>query len=336
MQRSNNALYSKHPSIAIETPGELLKTANPADNFWTSTIVNPAKNGSMTQKALFWVHIGLWVISVALSATNNFAVNALQAKSNSSDGDCMDNSTDCFMADPTTTSTTIGILGGVATILGVIALLAGAAVFDADSFKTQVWLNCSIQFLTLFGTFSTIFVFSRAAMETSTAAYWVGLFAVLFCSYAQVLLYCTSATLDVMALPRAFLPCAALSIQLISAIAIQGDDFHSHTAHPFTDGQKMVAWALPSTLGAAILFMIGLRRYTRDANEISQLGDFPFLRSLVLFPFLTAATLSTYKLSFLKQDDDPVSYMFGLAGMLLTYAIVTIVFVPSGMSSGSS
>lgn len=248
----------------------------------------------------------------------------------------MDNSTDCFMADPTTTTYTIAILGGAATISGVVALLVGAAVFDADSFKTQIWLNVSIQFLTLFGTFSTVYVFSRAAMETSTAAYYLGLFAVLFCSYAQTLLYCTSATLDVMALPRAFLPCAALSLQLISAIAIQGDEFHSHMDHPFTDAQKAVSWALPSTLGAAILFMIAFRRYTRDENEISQLGDYPFLRSLVLFPFLIAAALSTYKLSFLKQDDDPISYMFGLAGMLLTYAIVTIVFVPSGMSSGSS
>ena len=41
-------------------------------------------------------------------------------------------------------------------------------------------------------------------------------------------------------------------------------------------------------------------------------GKRPFLRSLYLTPFLLSGILSAYKLSFVKSDADPTSYVFAV------------------------
>ena len=43
-------------------------------------------------------------------------------------------------------------------------------------------------------------------------------------------------------------------------------------------------------------------------------GKRPFLRSLYLTPFLLSGILSVYKLSFVKVDNDPTSYVFAVFG----------------------
>lgn len=342
--------------------GNLVKTAIPTNRTWLPTVINPAKDGGEMQKALWWLHVIVWVVALGLGSASNFGVVHFQAKSN----DCTDTATDCFAQGPTDTTIVVGILGGTATILGVVAILGGAASFDAEAYKTQVWLHVITQFFTLFGSCATFFVWCKAAEKDAAGAFWIGAFATAFQLYAQVLLYCTSDTLETMALPRSFISCFAVSVQLVSAIAISGGDWRpdglpamlvaaiedlenrqkqSSSAPPappplleehFTPGQKFAAWALPVAMSISIILMVVFRRWTRDSKtEISALGQFPFLRSLVLTPFLLSGILAIYKLSFVKADSDPTGFMFALLGMLLNFAIITVVFVPGSVAASA-
>ena len=66
------------------------------------------------------------------------------------------------------------------------------------------------------------------------------------------------------------------------------DQMHADgTMDHFTAGQKFAAWLVPVMMLVSVGLMVGLRRLTRDSvTQISELGDFPFIRSLVLTPFL--------------------------------------------------
>jgi len=303
---------------------------------WNPTVVNPTEQDTMEGKLKTVFHIFVWLVAIGLSSAQNFGVSEFQKKS----ADCTAAKTDCFESDPSDSTTLIAMAGSISMIVGVLVLLAGAAYFNAQEFVQQTTLNVTIQFLTLYGTTATFFVWTQAAEKDDTPAYWLGLFATLVSCYAQVLLYCTSSTLDVIALPRAFLPCFALSIQIISAIAISGGDWKNtqganSAETEFSDAQKFAAWCVPVCLGVSIVLMLALRGYTTDrVTGFSELGEHPFYRSLVLTPFLLSGILAAYKLSFVKADDHPTGFLFSLVGMMLTFGIINVVFVPSSKASG--
>ena len=327
---------------SVETGDVASFTQTAAGESWTPTVINPAKTGGMTDLVLFYVHILVWLVALVLSCIVNFGVGGFMSKNatyvacavgeigdtNGCGG--MGGSVDYPNAWATDNLKMIGVLGGISSILGVLTLLGGAAVLDAAAYAKTVWLNSLVQFLTLFGTVSTFYIFANAAVSTESGFYWLTLFACIFCGYAQVLLYCTSAALDVLALPRAFIPSLASSVQLISAIGVSSGDFKHASGLEFTDAQKTVAWLVPVFTIISLVLMIGLRRITRDDDAVSQLGDRPFLRSIVLTPFLTGALLSVYKLSFVQYSTNAAAYTFGFLGMLLSFTIVGVVFVPSG------
>ena len=65
------------------------------------------------------------------------------------------------------------------------------------------------------------------------------------------------------------------------------------------------------------------------------LGNRPFLRSLIIMPFLSSGLLSVYKIAITVHWSNPVAFMFTFVGMLLQFGIIGIVFVPDGsLSSG--
>lgn len=340
----SRTLYAKadHTVVSIGDSAQAKKFAkHSVGGEWVPTVVNPSDGSrGMMDLALFYLHIGIWVVALGLGAAANFTVGSMMEKNASyvpctSVGvpdNCGGNSglSDGYpMKWASDTTKTIGVLGGISSIVGVLLLLASAAWFTADEYKSKVYINAPIQFFTLFGTVSTFYIFSEAATSTSTGYYWLSLFAVLFMGYAQILLYCTSAALDVLALPRAFIPSLGGSVNLVSAIAISSGDF----APAATDAQKVIAWLVPILTLGALVVMITLRRLTRgEASKVSQIGDKPFLRSLVLTPFMGSAILSVYKLSFVKEDSNPTAYLFSFIGLLLNFTIISVVFVPGGGS----
>ena len=167
------------------------------------------------------------------------------------------------------TTTVIGILGGVGSVLGVLVLLVSAAYFDAKEFAGTgrgLIANVFIQFLTLYGTSASFFIFSQAATKTDSVFYVLSFIAVLLMLYAQVLLYCTSSAIGVAALPRAFIPSLAASVQFISALAISSGDF----APGATNAQKLMAWFVPALTLTATALMFGLRAATMPGALLSK------------------------------------------------------------------
>lgn len=321
-----------------------VKAANPTttrkdgDDNWTPTVVNPSVVGNMTDKALFWIHIIVWLTAMVLSAVTNFTATDTMANKTGTDS----------YSGVTSTTTTIAVLGGVSSILGVLVLVFSAAWFTADDFAGRgegLFANVAIQFFTLFGTTATFYTFSRAAEQPSNGFYGLALSSVIFLVYAQVLLYCTSSAMGVAALPRAFIPSLAASVQFISALAVSSGDFVPSA----TTEQKTVAWLIPILTVVALMMMFGIRIGTKRGGFLSRLPaaainaldgvereltvsnikNRPFLRSLFLTPYMCSGILSVYKLSFVKLDTDPTSYVFAVFGMLLNFAIIGVVFNPS-------
>jgi len=326
------------------------KSGLPGDD-WVPTVVNPAEKGTMVDKGLFWLHIGVWVIALILTCITNFGASAFMSNSSNATVDLDGTPTGAFTYDgymgTTGTTAVIGILGGLASIFGVVTLLASAAWFDKDEFAgTGIGLimNVIIQFLTLFGTSATFYVFAQSASVTANGFYVLSIFATIFMVYAQVLLYCTSSAIGVAALPRAFIPSLAASVQFISALAISSGDF----APMASNTQKTIAWLVPIFTVISLVMMFGLRIATQPggflsrfpeaaaagALKVSNIKNRPFLRSLFLTPYLVSGILSVYKLSFVKLDPDPTSYVFAFFGMMLNFTIIGVVFNPSAELAG--
>ena len=312
---------------------------------WTPTIVNPSKTGGMLQKMLFIFHIAVWVTALGVSMSINFWGPSDFMSNTTMHGNAY-NATE----NPSDATGLLGYTGGASLVVGVLTLVGSALFVTTDEFKGKNFgmiLNVIIQFLTLYGTTTTIYMFSRAAAVTSSKFYPIAFTGVIFTVYAQVLLYCCSAALEVKALPRAFIPSLATSVQIVSAVAINSGDF----APTASDGQKMIATMCPVLTASAVILMFGLRALTRPGGllsklnksdvaitelDISKINTRPFLRSLFLTPYMLAGILSVYKLSFVKLDVDPTSYVFAFFGMLLNFAIIGVVFQPSAELSGAA
>lgn len=361
--------YAKHPGggAAIgagrEEVDDFVDTARGRN--WIPTVVNPAQNGDGEQLALFWVHLLLWVSALVLSATANFGTF---------DGRFMGNGTNSAgYLDPdygygegvSDSTKTIGLMGGLSSIVGVLFLVFAAAYYTAQEYRRAVWINVVVHVFTLYGTVASFYIFCVAATDTDEPVFFVSLLGALLMLYAQVLLYCTSATLEggVVGLPRAFVPCFALSLQIVSYIAIRGGDFKCYStvtsvdasvlAQAFgaeggsaamavetalagvecTDTQKTLSLLVPIFCSLAIVMMIVIRFLVNTGLETT-LGKRPFLRSLVIMPFLASGLLSVYKIAITMHWSNPVAFMFTFVGMLMQFAIVGIVFVPDTALSG--
>jgi len=295
---------------------------------WTPTVVNPATEGTMLDRAMFWVHILSWVFGLVFSATAGF--------STLSDGTGLWEG----YAPALDGMKVIGISGTISTLFGVVGILAVCSCYDSQEYSQMIRANTAIQFFTLYGTSSAFYIFGVAASKTDTAVYFFSLFGLIFLVYAQVLLYCTSAALGVRALPRSFIPTMAGSVQLVSAIAISTNDFRPSLSPEFSNEQKFVAWAIPILTILAVSLMIFLRQFTRETKlvksgaSISELHEYPFLRSVVLMPFVVSGILSVYKMSFIAVGSNSVAYIFAFFGMLLNFSIITVVFIPNGGAFG--
>jgi hypothetical protein len=339
--------YAKHPGGRAAAVGASLnevkdfgKTALGMN--WYPTVVNPAMTGGREQLLLFWFHLIVWVVALVLSSTANLGTFA---------GTFMGNGTNSSgYLDPdygygegvASGTKTIGLFGGISTIIGVLFLLFAASYYDALEYRDAIWINIFVHLLTLYGTVASFYIFCTAAADTDEAVFYISCIGALFMLYAQVLLYCTSATLEggVKGLPRAFVPCFALSLQIVSYIAIAGGDFkcydHSGASSvgvECTSAQKALSLFVPLLCLLAI-FMMGVIRFLVYAGLDTTVVKRPFLRSLIIMPYLASGLLSVYKIAITVHWSNPVAFMFTFTGMLLQFGIIGIVFVPDAALYG--
>lgn len=304
---------------------------------WVPTVVNPSMEQGLMEYIKFYWHLFVWVVSIVLGGVTNF----MAKEAMKSDDGCTGAS--CYQGI-TETTYIISISSGVASIVGVLLLLGGAAWLSAEEYRETAWLNALITLCTVYGCVGSYYIFSFYAVFTDTVWFGLSLGTVIFQSYAQVLLYATSSKLDVLMLPRAFLPSIGASIQFISAVAITSNDFKSGTFTDttettyaeFTYAQKTIAWLVPAFTFGALVIMVILRKLTRT-DEGGDIGSFPFLRSFVLAPFTAAGILSVYKLGFMTVDNDhQTAYIFSLLGALFNVMIIAVVFVPGADAFGTA
>jgi len=295
---------------------------------WTPTVANPSPTGTGLDRAMLLVHLLVWVFGLVLSGVAGCTVF--------SDGTGLWNG----YGVSSTGSKILGVSGTISTAFGVVCILAACSCYTAKEYSQMIIFNTAIQCLTLYGTACAFFIFSETAAHPSKPVYIISLFGTIFLVYGQVLLYCTSATLGVRALPRSFIPAMSGAVQMVSAIAISNDAFTPSPITTYTDEQKLVAWTIPILTIIAVILMIFLREFTRDSKivkdgvSISELHEYPFLRSVVLMPFMVSGILSVYKLSFVAVGSQPAAYIFAFFGMLLNFSIITVVFVPNGGAFG--
>lgn len=336
-QAAKNAGNRLKPKLDYEQPkrwwGNLM--CNAGD--WTSTVINPAEDGGVASTALFVTHLLVWVIAIVLTGIANLGV--------ATDTFGMGGSSDKF---PDSTKT-IGLYSGLCGIFGVLGIILSSALYDKEAYKKSMGTNTIITFLLNYSLVGSFYIFAREGLISDTSSlFMISLFGVLFHLYAVVLFYSCSAALETLALPRAFIPTLAISVQWVNYLEISGNVFDcvggtgGGTALAHENGcnsvQKNLAMWIPLLTAIAVVFMIFGRKMLRNASEGgSQIKNAPFIRSIVLTLFLASGILSIYKYAFMAAVvADNVARMFAMFGLLLQFAIIGVVFAPGGKPSANA
>jgi hypothetical protein len=347
------------PAIDTEQPkrwfGNLMFQANQ----WTPTVVNPAEEGGPVASGLFLWHLIVWVIAIALTSAVNFGVNGGTYKDYVWDVNAVDGSGATVpayvWAAYSDGTKQIALFSALAGIFGVVGIIASTALYDANTYKLSTGTNTIITFLLNYSLVGSFFIYCRAAQHEQAGNFYnLALAGVLFHAYAVVLFYSCSAALETLALPRSFIPTLAISVQLVNYLEINDGEFHCRSvdvdaaastnnpslitaAAACSDNEKSISFWIPLLTAIAVGVMIAGRKLVRNASEGgSQVKNAPFIRSAILMLFLLSAILSLYKYAFMAANiTDRVARMFGMLGLLLQFAIVTIVFIPSAAPAGN-
>ena len=352
-QAAKNAGNRLKPKLDLEQPkrwwGNLM--CNAGD--WTSTVINPAEDGGPASTALFVTHLLVWVIAIILTGIANLGV----ATDTFGMGGSSASDVDAQIADPAAlpsgkfpdSTKMIGLYSGLCGIFGVLGIILSSALYDKEAYKKSMGTNTVITFLLNYSLVGSFYIFAREGLISDTSPlFTIALFGVLFHLYAVVLFYSCSAALETLALPRAFIPTLAISVQWVNYLEISGNVFDcvggtgGGTALAHEGGcnsvQKNLAMWIPLLTAIAVGFMIFGRKMLRNASEGgSQIKNAPFIRSIVLTLFLASGILSIYKYAFMAaMVADNVARMFAMFGLLLQFAIIGVVFAPGGKPSANA
>ncbi len=328
MQPATRQLYAKHPQGAdIEGLADAKNFANNAvpGGRWTPTVVNPLPGGNaLVTTGLFWLHILGWLFALIFSAMVNFRVSHYMSNATNASG--WVDASNPYGEGATDTTSMIGIIGGVCSILGVLVLVGAAAWYPKAEYAEMPILNLLIQVLTAYGLVSSFYIFCHASANVEAEEWWLSLIGLIFGTWAQMTLYATSVMINVELMQKAFMPSIAVSVQFISALAISGDEFQcAPTGSAYANcnsEQKFLAWMVPVLTVLGLIFQYG----TKEALDVEKIKDRPFLRSLVLLVYFVGAITSIYQVAMLAAGWDPTAIMFALLGMMFNNQILDRVF----------
>lgn len=258
-----------------------------------------------------------------------------------------------YIVYPSVTTKVIGMTSVISLILGFVFMLTTSSVWNYQYFQEWGWPNVVLQIFTNYAFVGQMYIFVHAAAVPDNEFYRMSLAACVFVGYLVVLLYCISASLDFLMLPRGFIPSLAISFQLVNFLVINADEGGAPEGG-YTQHQKGVALALVLVNVVALLVMVVLRMWTRsyeilnngprnkaDASKYDfatdfkkqDLGDFPFFRSVVLTLYASAATLSIYKWSF-TSNANPGVWCFSVLSVFTQFLIMAVIFYPASASAG--
>jgi len=321
--KSQKEFYAKHPQ-SIETPQDVLD--NVLGRGQNEGIVNPQKG------TYFWLlhnlHLLVWVIALGLNLTTGFAASTFLKQGNWT-GDASYNATTdeaYYTSDLSSVGQWIGILGAVASLIGVVALVAAAMFVTNSNYKEYPVFNYTIQFFTTYGTVSTLYLLIEAAQKPANGMMILYLIAAFFTVWAQNWLAATSYLLEVKDVIRASVPSIAFAVQFILMLSVNGGDL-AHAS--FTPAQKGLTNAVPYLTASALAIMAIFRQAASSdmlmgAKEVDKA---PLAKSFVTTLYTVASLGAVYQLSYLRHDTtSPQGYTFALFSAFLSVTILARVY----------
>ena len=303
------------------------------------TVVWPTtgKWGILPGRAVFYGHILWWVLAIV----SQVLIGLMGPTSFLKPPDGTPGADDYTVAVPGNT-TTIGVMGFVTTLLGVLTLLAAASYWPAEEYKGVVWVNAIIFTLTVFGLVCAFYVTCEAFTQPNNAFVVICCVGMFFLLHSQMFLFATASTLEVTQLPRIMVPALLFSFNLVSAIAMNDVDLAAGGTSwgGFTDHQKALAY-VNTFLGAIVLIGSGLLRWWIEMGnaedggvkglDVTKLVNHPGKRSVLMTVVFVNAITQTYICGLTTG----VAYLFQFPATILVWLLTGIILNPATEGFGT-
>lgn len=339
----NRQYVHMQPTAAFAVPNLVVHAATGIDPAkWPTTIITgPLVAGKYENYARLCFHVVVWVVALGLACTAGFGIQGDSGFLEPDDDVNGTVSNSSYILSPSDTTKYIGMTSALCLIFGFLFMLASASVWDFEYFQEWGWPNVALQTFTNYAFVGQLHILIHAAAVPENDFFGVSLSACVFTGYLVVLLYCISASLDFLMLPRGFIPSLAISFQLVNYQVIEADEGGAPPGG-YTDEQKEVALALVLVNAFALIIMVALRLWTRESAMVDvlktdykkqDLGDFPFFRSIVLTMYTAAAALSVYEWSF-TSGANPGVWCFSALSVFTQFLIMAVIFYPSSAAAG--
>lgn len=340
---------------------------------FVSTVVSPYKPGTSNANFMSYMfgvfHVVLWLVVLAMSAWTGFGVSELQKASGNFSLDSN------FAHDPTQGTKTIGMIGAVSTIIGVLSIVIFAATYTKSEYKSAYFVDLIIQFFTMYGLACAFYVFYHAAEKTGSMAYVLSLITVILYSFAQSLLFSCTAMLATDAQARVGLVALALSLQFVTAIDVNNDDYTTYYDQTdasstgtyacvnqaglvsggsglcsVTDTEKILVWVSPIVTAVAFIYMALIRLLVDRANAGFGMFSFamfkspmgkqtiahlPLFRAIIVSLFLCATIIQLYIYEHVDTAKS-IHSMFAFISTVAMMIVMALVLVPHGEPSGDT
>ena len=300
------------------------------------TVVWPTtgKWGILPGRVVFYGHILWWVLAIV----SQVLIGLMGPTSFLVPPDGTPGADDYDVAVPANT-TTIGVMGFVTTLLGVLTLLGAASYWEAEDYKGVVWVNAIIFTLTTFGLVCAFYITAEAFTKPNNVFVVICCVGMFFLLHSQMFLFATASTLEVTQLPRIMVPALLFSFNLVSAIAMNDADGAGASWTGFTDHQKALAY-LNTFLGAGVLIGSGLLRWWIEMGkaedggvkglDVTKLVNHPGKRSVLMTVVFVNAITQTYICGLTSGT----AYLFQFPATILVWLLTGIILDPSTETFG--
>lgn len=303
---------------------DFLRTGLPNSGTWVATIVHPAKAGGTMNVFMWWGHILLQVIALGLSCTNAFGMPIFQKK----DAACGANEMSCFPYDPEAGYVTIAMTGATCHIIGVVLILVGSAIWEANEYKKMIWFHSILCFCLNFGLVSAVLVWALAAIKYHSLAFWLTSIGLPIHIWSHCMVFSTSAAIGSKNLIRTFVFTMAIAMDLIVALLYQVGTWKQLGTHVQPTWKSLMWVCFGTQLGAQVTLLLG-RLFTNGVLNVKTMSTYPFFRSLVLAMLTISAICSTARFGLADSIFASTITSFTLPATIFSWWTLVYAILPS-------
>ena len=287
-----------------------------ASRTWVPTIVWPSE---VPDYAAFFGHVVWWVAALVFS----FIINIL--------GPMDYLGKDDYSGKPVSDNTTaIGVIGIIGTAAAVIMITVIASIWSTEEFTQQAVFPVVLFVSATLGLTSAFYMTTEAFAVPGTAFAWICGFGMFFMLHSYMWLYSTCATLKTTQLTRILLPSVLFSLNLTTALAINGGDWVPSADQGLKDMSYVITF-----LGLAVLLLSAAVRWWIDGPDDGKglddkkLVNHPFKRSVLMTVVAVNAILQTWLMSHTTGN----AHLFQFPATILVWVLTALILNPSGRLS---